>query len=154
MAKKNKSRKPRTKEINKVDLLVPVDITKLSTDGDCFGQLNDPKAAECGRCGDCELCQIVMAQNMHLTRDKIEKKQKFRDIEEEEIYKSIDLKLKKSIRATIRKHKTISQESLIEDVAVQHNVTEGKVKRILKSLLKTTNKFKLTKNKLIWNQDE
>lgn len=164
----NDKRKPRTSMIKTTNLLLPVDITKLGTEEDvCFGKLNDPKAPECQRCGDCELCQIVMAQTMHVTRAKVEKKGKYRDIEEEEIYKSkvsgnpIKKKsikdrtnLKKAIRGMVRKFKKIDKEALIEDIAVQQSVSKLRVAKILRGLLKTTAKFKLIKNNLVWNQEK
>ncbi len=65
------------------DLLKPIDILELGGEEDpCFGKLHDLAAKECKNCGDAEFCQIVKAQNLHKERLKIEKNQRFKDIEE------------------------------------------------------------------------
>lgn len=74
-----------------IDLLKPIDILKLGTDEDpCFGKLHDLKAPECKRCGDSEFCSIIMAQNLHLKRDKLNKSKDFLDLEEAKIVKDMD----------------------------------------------------------------
>jgi len=89
MAKKRKSnpeREPRdTVSETGVDLLKPIsaDIFKLgSSDDPCFGKLHDLTDSICRRCGDNELCQAVMAQNLHKTRNEVEKTQAFKDKEQ------------------------------------------------------------------------
>jgi len=89
MAKKRKSnpeREPRdTISETGVDLLKPIsaDIFKLgSSDDPCFGKLHDLTDSVCRRCGDNELCQAVMAQNLHKTRNEVEKTQAFKDKEQ------------------------------------------------------------------------
>lgn len=160
MPRKNrKIRKPRTDKIKKVDLLYPVDVTKLGGEEDpCFGKLHDPKTPECQRCGDCELCQIVLAQKMHVTRGIIEKNGKFRDVEEEKIYlnkepiKTPLLNIKKAIRATLRKHKKIEHTVVIRDVAAAQNTSKVRVNKILTKMLKATDKFKLKNGYYIWTE--
>lgn len=65
-----------------VDLLQPITIEQLGTKKDpCFGKLYSISAPECQRCGDCELCAIVMGQKNHIKRAKEEKKNAYKDLE-------------------------------------------------------------------------
>lgn len=77
MARKSrKDIKPET-----VDVMVPLDITKLGSDEDpCFGKLYDLSTDECQRCGDSEFCSIKMSQTMNIKRKSIEGTQEFKDI--------------------------------------------------------------------------
>jgi Na+-translocating ferredoxin:NAD+ oxidoreductase RnfC subunit len=79
-------RKKRNKiDKSKLDMTVPLDILKLGSEEDpCFGKHHDPKAEECGRCGDAEICSIVCGQKLHLKRENIEKEKKFKDIQKDE----------------------------------------------------------------------
>jgi len=79
-----KERKARTKiDKEEYDILKPIDIFSFGTDDDpCFGKYHDLKAAECRECGDSEFCAIVMAQNLHKERLKLETNQRFKDIED------------------------------------------------------------------------
>ena len=80
MAKKN-TREPREKT-KEVDFMEPINITQFGTDDDpCFGKEYNLSTPECKRCGDSELCGIVMGQNNHIDRKKIEKNNRFKDLE-------------------------------------------------------------------------
>lgn len=157
MAKKlNKSgertARPQTPGLN---LLYPINLDKIGTEDDpCFGKQHDPKNEVCSRCGDCELCQIVFSNNMHKTRAKTESTQAYMDMDEKEVYDSIakkDKEVKAGIRTIIRKNKKIDRAELIKRVQAQYNLSPNKAEKIYKSLLKTTTKFKETKNQVIWN---
>jgi hypothetical protein len=64
-----------------IDVMVPLQFDKLGTQDDpCFGKLHDPKADECGSCGDSELCAIAQSQKLHFKRKEIEDKQDFKDL--------------------------------------------------------------------------
>ena len=77
---------------NNLDLTKPLPLNIIGSDDDpCFGELNDPTAKECMRCGDCEICAIVQSQKQHGKRKKIESEKEFRDISE----KKVALKKKK-----------------------------------------------------------
>lgn len=80
MAKKN-SREPREKTQG-IDLMEPINITQFGTDDDpCFGKEYNLSTPECKRCGDSELCAIVMGQNNHIKRKTIEDNNRFKDLE-------------------------------------------------------------------------
>lgn len=89
------------------NIMKPIDISKLGTKDDpCFGKHYDLKAEECQRCGDHEFCSIVMAQELHKRRDRIEKDNDYLDVIEEiqETKDSISrVKLKKAIKSRILK---------------------------------------------------
>lgn len=79
MAKKARTPREKTKG---VDLMEPVDITQFGTKDDpCFGKEYNLSTPECKRCGDSELCAIVMGQNNNLKRKDIESKNRFKDLE-------------------------------------------------------------------------
>lgn len=150
---KKVKKKPRNVLAKKLDVLYPIDITKLGTEEDpCFGKFFDPQAPECQRCGDCEICQIALNQNSIIKRGKLEETTTFRDIGEKEIYGVLDNReVKVHIRKLVRSNKKIDKDSLIKQTCRRFTIKEPKkVEKILKSMLKTTKKFKLTKNTLIW----
>lgn len=79
MAKKERTPRQKTSGVN---LMEPVDITQFGTKDDpCFGKEYNLSTPECKRCGDSELCAIVMGQNNHLKREGIESKNRFKDLE-------------------------------------------------------------------------
>lgn len=79
MAKRQ--REPREKT-PKVDFMEPINIAQFGTDKDpCFGKLYNLSTPECKRCGDSELCAVVMGQNNHSKRLKIESETRFKDLE-------------------------------------------------------------------------
>ena len=88
MGKQDKkvSRQSRDSHIPDKTFLKPFDVTKFgSADDPCFGLLYDLTADECQECGDIEVCAIAFARNQHIKRAEIEGKQKFKDLEEEEL---------------------------------------------------------------------
>lgn len=84
-----------------LDLLTPIDVTKLGTELDpCFGKHYDLTTEECRRCGDSELCAIAMGKKLNVIRTKVESEGRFKDMEEPDtmtIKKYIKLKKKKGL---------------------------------------------------------
>lgn len=168
MAKKEKSKKKekrvaRNDQAKNFNLLFPIDITQLGSEDDpCFGKLHDPKDPVCISCGDCELCQIMHAQSNHDIREKVEKKGKFKDLEEKEIYdkmdkdagsnESVDMKkLKKYIRKVIRNEKKLSLEEMeffIKDTHPTYPLK--KLKSLLTKLAEKSGKFTFKNDTLKW----
>lgn len=156
MAEGNKKRKPRNKKAKEIkNLLIPVKLEDLGTPQDpCFGKLFDPKAAECNRCGDAELCQIALARiQLPKERSKVEEAGKFRDLEEKGIYGEATLKdIKKDIRTSIKKHKKIEMKVLAESIAYKYptQMTSDKVIKLIQKMAKKTDKFVIKNLNLIW----
>lgn len=150
MAKKE-VREPREKFINSVNLLRPLDMTTIGTNSDpCFGKYNDPKAVECKKCGDFEVCAMVFGQNNHKLRAKVEAKGNFLDIEEEAIDKLTPTqKARKLIRRLVITNKSISLDQLEKEVIAGVEITKGEFKKCLKKVLDGSNKFEVNNNKLI-----
>jgi len=77
----NKTKRKTRKEV-KTDYFEPIDITQIGTEDDpCFGKLYDLSTNECKSCGDNARCAIVMGQGQLLHKSKLEKKNRFKDIE-------------------------------------------------------------------------
>lgn len=69
-------------KISPEEMLKPLDIEKFGSDTDpCFGKLYNLNTPECKRCGDSEICGAVFAQGLHKIRGKIEKNNRFKDLE-------------------------------------------------------------------------
>lgn len=98
------------KQTTKVDFMKPINITVFGTEDDpCFGKHWSPKAPECNRCGDSELCSVIVSQNMNVKRQKLEAKGNFMDVEESKTINMEDVE-----KAIIRHIKTHGDISLIE----------------------------------------
>lgn len=96
MAKK----KQQLPDLTKQDVLTPLDISQLGTNGDpCFGIGYDLSTKECKLCGDSELCAFKMSQNLNITRKELEQKNQYKDLDILEDTVGI----KKYIRGLIRK---------------------------------------------------
>ena len=78
MAKNKKNNLP---DIRKQDPLVPIDVTNLGNGNDCFGQAYDLSTKECKLCGDSELCALKMSQNLNITRQELNDKNHYKDLE-------------------------------------------------------------------------
>lgn len=79
---KRKSRKKISKKVDITKPLLPIDILEFGTDNDpCFGKHYDLTEDECKICGDCHLCSIVFNQKTENKRSKIEKENRFKDLE-------------------------------------------------------------------------
>ena len=133
------TRKPRKKLSKQVEILSPVSqitLEQLGTaDDPCFGKHFDPKAEECSRCGDSELCAIKMMQKNHIKRAEIEAKTKFKDIEEtKDPLKGDPLVVKKMVWARIRELRKLKmkEEKIVADVHATYVMQGYSKKRILK----------------------
>ena len=78
MAKKKNNNLP---DIRKQDPLVPIDVTNLGNGNDCFGQVYDLSTKECKLCGDSELCALKMSQNLNITRQELNDKNHYKDLD-------------------------------------------------------------------------
>ena len=84
------------------DPLVPIDVTNLGNENDCFGQAYDLTTKECKLCGDSELCALKMSQNLNITRKQLNEKNHFKDLD---ILEDIPA-IKKYMRSLKRKGET------------------------------------------------
>lgn len=157
---KKQTREARTTKIaKKPQIDKPVlDIALYGSDQDpCFGILYDPRTSECQRCGDSELCAIMLGQNNHLKRDKLETTQKFKDIEEKDIKDSTDpMVIKKSIKNRIREMAKMGGKGgvdinlIIDDVFASYfkdGFTKERIKKILVMAVEKSDKLSFNKNK-------
>jgi hypothetical protein len=162
MSSKKIKRKPRNKIMKtKPDLSIPISIELLGGDDDpCFGKYFDPRASECQRCGDSEICAIAMGQRNHVLRDSIESKKSFKDLEELDIPKPTDLKvIRKSIRNRVREMvkmgggKYVDIFIIIDDIFASYSkdgFTKGKIKKMIIRMVDNSSKISINKNKLKW----
>lgn len=113
-----------------IDLLKPIDIFKLGTDEDpCFGKLFSLTHPTCRRCGDNELCQAVMAQNLHKTRKEIEDKHAFKDLEQPyEDPKEMHFEMKRWMTKKISMG--VAESTIIRRAVKRYDVTKGEAKRV------------------------
>ena len=69
-------------DLTKQDILTPLDISQLGSNGDpCFGIGYDLSTKECKLCGDSELCAFKMSQNLNITRKELEQKNQYKDLD-------------------------------------------------------------------------
>ena len=122
---KEKKKKKSLPDISKGDILKPIDIDSIGTNGDpCFGTKYDLTTNECKMCGDSELCCIKFAAAMGKTRKELEKENDYKDLE---ILVDIPA-VKKTIRALKRKgedRKTIRQK-----IQAKYHVSEAEAKEL------------------------
>lgn len=133
--------------VKKVDVLSPVSQITLeqlgSADDPCFGKHFDPKAEECSRCGDSEICAIKMMQNNTMKRAKIEAETKFKDIEEKNDPLLADpLQVKKMVRRRIKEliKLKFKDERISTDVHATYGNQGYSIKRVLKIINLIKNK--------------
>lgn len=145
-------RKPR-RMTKGIDFLKPINIKDLGTKDDpCFGKYNDPKASECMRCGDCELCAVATAQNLVSKRTKIEGKQKFKDLEShpKQTIKSIRVKIKEYLKPYRGQYISILD---IINYARQSDLNEALCQKAIALMVKKfpdRYKFNKSKTKIQW----
>lgn len=164
MAKDKKvKRKSRHKKAKKLDTLEPITLEQIGSEEDpCFGKHYSPKAEECTRCGDSEICAIAMGQINHMMRKIEEGKKEFKDLEETKIKrKEGRKKLKKQIKNRARKmaqeagKKGVKLSMVIEDIYASFSkdgFTKEKIKKIIKRCVKNSSSLSLTQNMLSWNK--
>ena len=129
MRNKGKTREPREK--TKANLMEPIDITIFGTDDDpCFGKGYNLSTPECKRCGDSELCAIVMGQNNHIKRKVIEKDNRFKDLEIVE--KQANPALVERVK--IKKEEGLTRTEIIKKAKNTYGSTRDEIKAIYKKL--------------------
>lgn len=114
--------------LDKQDPLVPIDITTLGSNNDCFGQAYDLSTKECKLCGDSELCCIKMAQALKISRKQLEDKKHYKDLDMLEDINGI----KKYIRGLKRKGK--KRKEIVEKTSIKFEVPKKDIRLIYKSL--------------------
>lgn len=122
MAKEKKKNLP---DLSKTDILKPIDIDSIGTNGDpCFGTKYDLTTAECKMCGDSELCCIKFAAAMGKTRKELEKENDYKDLE---ILVDIPA-VKKTIRALKRKGE--DRKTIREKLQAKYHLSEQEAKEL------------------------
>lgn len=125
---KNK-RKPRKENVDKVDFLEPIDISKFGGDDDpCFGKHHDLTAKECKVCGDSELCAIAKAQKMIKKREKVESETPLIDMEDIELDK-MEQSIRKYIRIKKKKGK-LTERSILIKASKKFNLPLERIKEL------------------------
>lgn len=116
-------------DLNKQDILTPVDITQLGTNGDpCFGKGYDLSTKECKLCGDSELCAFKMSQELNITRKQLEAKNNYKDLDVLEDTKGI----KKYIRGLIKRGK--EKKEIIKKTSDKFEVPRKRIRELYKEL--------------------
>lgn len=140
-------RKPKKKsQIKPSDLLVPIDITKFGTGEDpCFGKHHDLTAEECQRCGDQELCQVIKAQVLSVTRKKLEKKHTFKDTQEISLRQPNPSELRLYIKWILKKKKRVSLNKLSTLVSKKFDISLNQAEEFILTWAKHKKKIKFSK---------
>lgn len=150
-------RKPRNKMSKKFDVLKPITFEQLGTEEDpCFGKHLDPKTDECSRCGDSELCAIMMQHNNMLKRAKIEAKQGFKDIQEKDLKLADPKKVKLMVKSRVKElaklnKKGISLDEVVNDIHVTyhlHGYSKKRIAKIINIMVEKSSRLLIEKNKL------
>lgn len=110
------------------DPLVPIDVTNLGNENDCFGQAYDLTTKECKLCGDSELCALKMSQNLNITRKQLNEKNHFKDLDILEDIPSI----KKYMRSLKRKGE--SRKSIISKASDKFEVPTKDLRKIYRDI--------------------
>lgn len=148
-------RKPRNKMSKTVDTLKPITIEQLGTNDDpCFGKHYSISAPECQRCGDSELCAIVLSQKNHKKRAKHEAEAAFKDIEKpkmvdkKEIRKKIVQRILELVKAAGKNG--VEYRVVYDDIKGAYSKFDFSLNRLKVILNKTIKQNSLThKNNLI-----
>ena len=110
------------------DPLVPIDVTDLGNENDCFGQAYDLTTKECKLCGDSELCALKMSQNLNITRKQLNEKNHFKDLD---ILEDIPA-IKKYMRSLKRKGET--RKSIISKASSKFEVPTKDLRKIYRDI--------------------
>ena len=110
------------------DPLVPIDVTNLGNENDCFGQAYDLTTKECKLCGDSELCALKMSQNLNITRKQLNEKNHFKDLD---ILEDIPA-IKKYMRSLKRKGE--SRKSIIAKASGKFEVPTKDLRKIYRDI--------------------
>jgi hypothetical protein len=149
------TRKPRNKMSKKFDTLKPITIDQLGTkDNPCFGKHHSISAPECQRCGDAELCAIVVSQKNHIKRAEQEATKNFKDIEKTEVVNKKEIR-KKIVERILELAKAagkngVPNKVVFDDIKGAYSKFGFSLKRLKLILNKTIERNSLThKNDLI-----
>ena len=151
-------RKPRKKVAPKYDVLFPIPAEKLGSEDDpCFGKFFDPRTPECSRCGDSEICSIVMAQKNKLKVQEFETKHNLRDVEENdaEIVKRVSRAVRARFKEVVEAEKEIEKDRLIDDVHsifFDRGYTKKRLRKILRMMVEKKENLIESKNKIKWKK--
>ena len=110
------------------DPLVPIDVTNLGNENDCFGQAYDLTTKECKLCGDSELCALKMSQNLNITRKQLNEKNHFKDLD---ILEDIPA-IKKYMRSLKSKGET--RKSIISKASSKFEVPTNDLRKIYRDI--------------------
>ena len=122
-----KKLKKATKELQKGDILKPLDISSIGSNGDpCFGKSYDLSSQECRMCGDSELCCIKFAELMGKTRKELEQENQYKDIE----VLVDEVAAKKTFRALKRKGET--KKTILDKLQAKYQVTREEARHLYK----------------------
>lgn len=124
--KKQKLKKV-TKELQTGDILKPIDINSIGSNGDpCFGKEYDLSSQECRMCGDSELCCIKFAELMGKTRKELEQENQYKDIE----ILVDEVAAKKTFRALKRKGET--KKVILDKLQAKYQITREEARHLYK----------------------
>lgn len=147
----NITRKPRKKLSKIMDTLKPITIDMLGTEEDpCFGKHLNPKAPECQRCGDSEICAIAMQQRLQIKRAEVEKNGNFKDLEEEKkadqkvIRKMMRVRVKELAKLNKKGEKIDGITDDIHSTYVLHGWTKKKIRRFIERLCEKSEYLSIT----------
>lgn len=114
----------------------PITVADLGSDRDpCFGKLYDLTTKECKMCGDSEICCAIFAQTMGKTRDKLNKEEKYKDLDT-----LVDIKAaKKYIRKLIREDK--SKKEILDALQSKFELPREDVKLLYREYKKSKTKL-------------
>lgn len=128
MAKKKKEdRKPR-KKTEGIDFLKPIDFSKIGTQDDpCFGKHYNLSTDECKRCGDSELCSVLFSLKLNKDRAKIESKESFKDLNDND-NKALENWVKN------KKKEGLSRSQIIKKAKLTFGSTREEIKKIFNKI--------------------
>lgn len=122
-------KKQKLPDIKKQNPLVPIDITKLGTNGDpCFGKQYDLSTNECRLCGDSELCAFKMSQTLNVTRKELDEKNHYKDLD---LMEDVD-GIKKYLRSL--KRKGLSRKEIVDKAVHKYEVPKKDIRAIYRTL--------------------
>ena len=122
-------KKQKLPNIKKQNPLVPIDITKLGTNGDpCFGKQYDLSTNECRLCGDSELCAFKMSQTLNVTRKELDEKNHYKDLD---LMEDVD-GIKKYLRSL--KRKGLSRKEIVDKAVHKYEVPKKDIRTIYRTL--------------------
>jgi len=135
----------------KLDLSKPIDITIFGSENDpCFGKHHSFDAAECGVCGDSQICQIIVSQMTHKKREELSKTQAFIDLEEQNVLKLpiLESMIVKRIKDSPLKYVRLSsmRESIAERFNADKKISPDAIKQAVRDTIRQSKLLVMTKN--------